>query len=119
MKANTAPLDQRLLAVEQIAPNSRQQLEQELSHMFQRELSQTRRAFFGAVAAGALVSGGVCGALALSESDLPTLPESRSPSARSSAWPGPWSPDAFAGAARSTSNATPARSPRWSGPSPC
>lgn len=74
MNANTAPLDQRLLAVEQIAPNSRQQLEQELSHMFQRELSQTRRTFFGAVAAGALVSGGVCGALALSEPDLPTLP---------------------------------------------
>jgi hypothetical protein len=71
---NSSSLGQRLLAVEPLSPGSRQHLEQELSHMFQRELSTTRRTFFGAVAVGALVSGGVCGALALTEPDLPTLP---------------------------------------------
>lgn len=74
MNANPNSLGQRLLAVEPLSPNSRQQLEQELSHMFQRELSKTRRTFFGAVTASALVSGGICGALALTEPDLPTLP---------------------------------------------
>jgi hypothetical protein len=74
MNADSHSLGQRLLAVEPLSPNSRQQLEQELSHMFQRELSKTRRTFFGAVAASALVSGGICGALALTEPDLPTLP---------------------------------------------
>lgn len=42
--------------------------------MFQRELSGGRRSFFGFVAVIALVSGGVCGALALTEPDLPALP---------------------------------------------
>ena len=74
MNAKPNSLGQRLLAVEPLSPDSRQQLEQELSHMFQRELTTTRRTFFGAVAASALVSGGICGALALTEPDLPTLP---------------------------------------------
>lgn len=74
MNANPNSLGQRLLAVESLSPDSRHQLEQELSHMFQRELTTTRRTFFGAVAASALVSGGICGALALTEPDLPTLP---------------------------------------------
>lgn len=71
---NGDPLGDRLLAVAPLSQNSRQQLEQELSHMFKRELSRTRRSFFGAVAAIALVSGGVCAALAMTEPDLPALP---------------------------------------------
>lgn len=74
MNGNPNSLGQRLLAVEPLSLGSRQQLEQDLSHMFQRELTTTRRSFFGAVAASALVSGGICGALALTEPDLPTLP---------------------------------------------
>ena len=74
MNAKRPSLGEQLLAVEPVPPSSRQQLEQELSQMFQRELTSTRRGFFGAVAIGALASGGVCGALALTEPALPTLP---------------------------------------------
>lgn len=74
MNDKLQPIGQRLLAVEPLLPDSRQQLQQDLSVMFQRELSTTRRTFFGAVAGSALVSAGVCGALALTEPDLPTLP---------------------------------------------
>ena len=49
MNANPNSLGQRLLAVDPLSPDSRQQLEQELSHMFQRELTTTQRIFFGAV----------------------------------------------------------------------
>ncbi|BBO34485.1 hypothetical protein [Lacipirellula parvula] len=71
---NDRPFSQRLLAVEPLPPASRQQLEQELSAMFQRELSTPRRLFFGAVAIGGVISGLVCAALALTEPDLPPLP---------------------------------------------
>ncbi|QDT74680.1 hypothetical protein [Lacipirellula limnantheis] len=71
---NGDPLGDRLLAVAPLSQNSRQQLEQDLSNMFKRELTRTRRSFFGVVAAIALVSSGVCAALALTEPDLPALP---------------------------------------------
>jgi len=64
----------RLLAVEPLSPNSRQQLEQELHAMFVRELSVARRVVFGIVAIVALVSATVCGFLAITEPNLPTLP---------------------------------------------
>jgi len=64
----------RLLAVEPLSPNSRQQLEQELHAMFVRELTTARRVIFGIVAVAALVSATVCGFLALTEPSLPTLP---------------------------------------------
>lgn len=68
------PLSQRLLAIEPLPPASRQQLEQELSAMFQRELSTPRRFFFGFVAIGGVISGLVCATLALTEPELPPLP---------------------------------------------
>jgi hypothetical protein len=71
---NDRPLGQRLLAVEPLPSASRQQLEQELSAMFQRELSLPRRLFFGAVAIGGVISGIVCAMLALTEPELPPLP---------------------------------------------
>ena len=74
MNDKSPSLGERLLAVEPLRSDSRHQLEQELSLMFQRELSGTRRSFFGFVAVAALVSGGVCGALALTEPELPTTP---------------------------------------------
>ena len=74
MNDKSPSLGKRLLAVEPLAPASQQQLQQELALMFQREISGTRRTFFGGVAFSALVSGGVCGALALTEPELPTLP---------------------------------------------
>lgn len=74
MNDKSPSLGERLLAVEPLTSDSRQQLQQELSSMFQRELSNTRRTFFGGVALSALMSGGVCGALALTEPELPRLP---------------------------------------------
>ena len=63
----------RLLAVEPLSPTSRQQLQQEIHAMFTRELSTARRAFIGLVALAALVSATICGFLALTEPELPTL----------------------------------------------
>jgi hypothetical protein len=63
----------RLLAVEPLAPHSRQQLQQELHAMFIRELTTPRRFFFGVVAAAALVSATVCASLAITEPTLPPL----------------------------------------------
>ncbi len=73
MAANNLFSD-RLLAADSLSASDSQQLQQELSAMFRRELSTTRRTFFGAVAASGLVSGGICAALALTEPELQTLP---------------------------------------------
>lgn len=71
---NDRSFSQRLLAIEPLPPALRQQLEQELSAMFQRELSTPRRLFFGAVAISGVISGLVCATLALTEPELPPLP---------------------------------------------
>lgn len=73
MTDNQTKLGERLLAVEPLSSDSRQQLQQELHAMFTRELTTTRRGIFGAVAVVALVSAGVCGSLALTEPVLPLL----------------------------------------------
>jgi hypothetical protein len=64
----------RLLAVEPLSPQSRQQLQKELHAMFVRELTMTRRVIFGIVSLAALIGAVVCGSLALTEPNLPALP---------------------------------------------
>lgn len=74
MNANDKPIGERLLALEPQPAASRQQLQQELSAMFQRELSAFSRTFFGIVAVASIISGVVCAALAITEPDLPMVP---------------------------------------------
>jgi hypothetical protein len=74
MTNSRSALTERLLALETLPPTSRQHLQQEIHTMFVRELTTARRAVFGAVALGALASTFVCGFLALTEPNLPTLP---------------------------------------------
>jgi hypothetical protein len=73
MTNNLTKFGDRLLAVEPLSPNSRHQLQKELHAMFARELTTPRRLIFGVVALVALVSAAVCGSLALTEPNLPTL----------------------------------------------
>jgi hypothetical protein len=68
-----ASIGDRLLAVEPLSSNARQQLQQELHIMFIRELTTTRRVVFGILAIAALTSAIVCGSLAVTEPTLPTL----------------------------------------------
>jgi hypothetical protein len=73
---NTEPTGfrDRLLAVEPLSPASAQQLEQELHHMFTRNLSPFHRIFISIVAVGGLASAVLCGYLAATEQSLPTVP---------------------------------------------
>jgi len=73
MVSDRTKIGDRLLAVEPLSSNAKQQLQQELHIMFVRELTITRRVAFGIVAMVALISAAVCGSLALTEPNLPTL----------------------------------------------
>jgi hypothetical protein len=74
MKDNQNEFGDRLIAVERISSQSRQQLQQELHAMFVRELTTTRRVIFGIIGVAALASAVVCGFLAATEPNLPMLP---------------------------------------------
>ena len=74
MTNNRNEFADRLIAVEPRSTTSRQQLQQELHAMFVRELTTPRRVFFGFVGVAAVISASVCGLLALTEPNLPTLP---------------------------------------------
>jgi predicted membrane channel-forming protein YqfA (hemolysin III family) len=74
MTNNQNEFADRLIAVEPLSPISKQQLQQELHAMFVRELTTSRRVFFGFVGIAAVISAAVCGSLALTEPNLPTLP---------------------------------------------
>jgi peptidoglycan/LPS O-acetylase OafA/YrhL len=74
MTDNRKQLADRLIAVEPHSASSRRQLQQELHDMFVRELTTPRRVFFAIVGIVALISATVCGSLALTEPNLPTLP---------------------------------------------
>ena len=74
MTNNRKQFADRLIAVEPHSLTSRQQLQQELHAMFVRELTTPRRVFFAIVGIAALISATVCGSLALTEPNLPTLP---------------------------------------------
>jgi hypothetical protein len=69
-----ASIADRLLAVEPLSSNARQQIQQELHSMFIRELTTTRRVVFGIVAIVALTTALVCASLAVTEPTLPALP---------------------------------------------
>lgn len=73
MTHESKPIGERLLAVEPLSPQTRQQLEKELHAMFVQELTTVRRVFIGGIAVVSLISAVVCGSLALTEADLPTL----------------------------------------------
>ena len=73
MKPDQSTLCERLLAQEPLSPKSQLRLEGELRTMFIRQLNTPRRIVFAAIALGALISGIVCGALALTEPELPML----------------------------------------------
>jgi hypothetical protein len=64
----------RLLAVEPLSPDFRETLQKELHMMFVRQLSASRRMVIGALALVALASAVICGSLAVTETELPTLP---------------------------------------------
>jgi hypothetical protein len=64
---------ERLLAIEPLAPSAQQKLQQELHTMFVRELTAPRRMTFGIVSIAALAGAAVCGSLAVTEPNLPTL----------------------------------------------
>jgi hypothetical protein len=74
MTSNQHDFADRLIAVESLKSQSRQQLQEELHAMFVRELTTTRRVFFGIVGVVAVASAGVCGFLAATEPNLPVLP---------------------------------------------
>jgi hypothetical protein len=63
----------QLLAVEPISPDPREKLEKELRTMFIRQLKLPGRIFIGINAVVALASAVVCGSLAVTETELPTL----------------------------------------------
>lgn len=63
----------QLLAVEPVAPDAREQLLQEIRDMFTRKLSWPHKIFLSALAIFSLASSAVCGFLAMTEVDLPTV----------------------------------------------
>lgn len=73
MTTESKRIGERLLAVEPLSHSTRQQLEKELHAMFVQQLTTSRRIVLGVVAVVALASAFVCGSLALTETDLPTL----------------------------------------------
>jgi hypothetical protein len=72
MNDRTAFRDQ-LLAVEPISPDFREKLEKELRTMFIRQLSLPGRIFFGVIAIFCLAIAGLCGYLAVMQTELPTV----------------------------------------------
>jgi peptidoglycan/LPS O-acetylase OafA/YrhL len=66
-------LRDQLLAVEPLAPDTRKHLQQELHTMFTRQLDTPRRILMGTLAVFAIASAIMCGALAITEPDLPRL----------------------------------------------
>jgi MFS family permease len=72
-RRQTTRFSDRLISIEQLKPDSRQQLEKELHAMFIRELTIPRRISFAIVAAVAACSAAVCGFLAVTEPELPTM----------------------------------------------
>jgi len=64
---------QQLVSLDPLSPERRSQLQQELDHMFERQLTLPRRISFAIVTILALISSAVCGFLATTEPDLPIL----------------------------------------------
>jgi hypothetical protein len=73
MKNNHTSFSDRLVAVEPLSADSRQKLQQELHDMFVKELNVPHRIFLSIVGVAGLASAVVCGSLAVTEANLPTL----------------------------------------------
>ena len=73
MNREETKLSERLLAVEPLSPESSQKLQQELHAMFIRRLNLPSRIFMSVVGVAAFSSAMVCGFLAVTEANLPTL----------------------------------------------
>lgn len=63
----------QLLAAEPISPDFREKLEKELRTMFIRQLKLPGRIFFGVIALVSFAIAGLCGYLALTQTELPVV----------------------------------------------